>query len=105
MDLPRISYPITFNGRTFTVEELRVTQTLTRDCAGLLLTELEYTLSELLDWGRPTGKLKNHEARLPLERLDAKGLVGLPSVREAAAHRGPRRVLCSAQAAPAPSSA
>ena len=105
MDLPRINYPITFNGRTFTVEELRVIQTLTRECIGPLLTELAYTLCELLDWGRPTGKLKNHEGRLLLERLDAKGLVGLLSVREAAAHRGPRRVPCSAQEPPAPSSA
>jgi hypothetical protein len=54
MDLPRITYPITFSGRTFTVEELRVIQTLTRDCAGLPRTELAYTLCELLDWRRPT---------------------------------------------------
>jgi hypothetical protein len=102
MDLPRISYPITFNGRTFTVEELRIIQTLTTDCAGLPRTELAYTLCELLDWRRPTGKLKNHEGRLLLEHLEAKGLVTLPSVREAAAHRGPRRAPRSAQGAPAP---
>jgi hypothetical protein len=102
MDLPRIMYPITFNGRTFTVEDLRVIQTLTRDCAALPRTELAYTLCELLDWRRPTGKLKNHEGRLLLERLAAKGLVALPRLREAQAHRGPRATPCSAQGAPAP---
>src|SRR5512146_3445550 len=102
MDLPRISYPITFNGRTFTVEELRVIQTLTRDCAGLPRTELAYTLCELLDWRRPTGKLKNHEGRLLLEHLDTKGLVALPPLREAQAHRGPHTPPRSAQGTPAP---
>jgi hypothetical protein len=102
MDLPRITYPITFNGRTFTVEDLRVIQTLTRDCAGLARTELAYTLCELLDWRRPTGRLKNHEGRLLLEHLEAKGLVALPPVRMAVAHRGPRVAPRSAQGAPAP---
>lgn len=102
MDLPRITYPITFTGRTFTVEELQVIRTLTRDCAALPRTELAYTLCELLDWRRPTGRLKNHEGRLLLEHLAAKGLVTLPPVRLAAAHRGPRPAPRSAQGAPAP---
>ena len=102
MDLPRIGYPITFHGRTFTIEELRVIQTLTRDCAGLPHTELAYTLCELLDWRRPTGKLKNHEGRLLLEHLAAKGLVALPPLRAAQAHRGPRVPPRSVQGAPAP---
>jgi hypothetical protein len=102
MGLPRITYPITFNGRTFSVEELGLIQTLTRDCAGLPRTELAYTLCELLDWRRPTGKLKNHEGRLLLEHLAAKGLVALPPVWEAVAHRGPRPAPRSAQGAPAP---
>jgi hypothetical protein len=102
MDLPRITYPITFNGRTFPVEELDVIQSLTRDCAGLPRTELASTLCELLDWRRPTGKLKTHEGRLLLEHLATKGLVTLPLVREALAHRGPRTPPRSAQGAPAP---
>jgi hypothetical protein len=32
MELSRITYPITFSGRTFTVDDLRVIQTLTIDC-------------------------------------------------------------------------
>jgi hypothetical protein len=102
MGLPRITSPITFSGRRFSVEDLGVIQSLTRDCASLPRTELAYTLCELLDWRRPTGKLKNHEGRLLLERLAAKGLVSLPPVREAVAHRGPRPAPRSAQGGPAP---
>lgn len=102
MGWPRITYPITFNGRTFSVAELGVIQTLTRDCAGLPRTELAYTCCELLDWRRPTGKLKSHEGRLLLEHLERKGLVALPPVRVALAHRGPRATPRSAQGAPAP---
>jgi hypothetical protein len=102
MGLPRITDSIPFSGRIFTVEELRVIQTLTRDCAGLPRTELAYTLCELSDWRRPTGKLKNHEGRLLLEHLAARGLVALPPVREALARRGPRTPPRSAQGAPAP---
>jgi hypothetical protein len=102
MGLPRITYPITFNGRTFSVEELGVIQTLTADCAGLPRTELAYTLCELLDWRRPTGRLKNHEGRLLLEHLATKGLVALPPVRGTWAHPGPRATPRSAQGAPGP---
>jgi hypothetical protein len=102
MGLPRITYPITFNGRTFSVEDLRVIQTLTTDCAGLPRTELASTLCELLDWRRPTSRLKTHEGRLLLEHLATKGLVVLPPLRVAVAHRGPRLAPRSAQGAPQP---
>lgn len=102
MGLLRITYPITFNGRTFSVAELGLIQTLTTECATLARTELAYTLCELLDWRRPTGRLKNHEGRLLLEHLAAKGLVTLPRLRGAQAHRGPRAAPRSAEGAPAP---
>ena len=101
MGLPRITYPITFNGRTFSVEELRLIQTLTTDYAALGCTELAATLCELVDWRRPTGRLKTHEGRLLLAHLEAKGLVTLPPVR-ALGRRGPRDAPRSAQGAPAP---
>ncbi len=102
MDLPRITHPITFNGRTFAIDELRVIQTLTRDCAGLARTELAYTLCELLDWRRPTGRLKNHEARLFLEQLATQGVVTLPPLRAAGRPRGPRATPRSAKGAAGP---
>jgi hypothetical protein len=101
LGLPRITYPILFNGRTFSVEELQLIQTLTTECATLGRTELASTLCELVDWRRPTGRLKNHEGRLLLEHLQAKGLVTLPPVR-ALGRRGPREALRSPQGAPAP---
>ncbi len=92
MDLPRITYPITFNGRTFSVEELRRhPEPSPRTARALARTELAYTLCELLDWRRPTGRLKNHEGRLLLEHLETKGLVTLPPVRAALAPPGAAR--------------
>jgi hypothetical protein len=102
MALPRITSPITFNGRTFSVEDLGVIRTLTTDCAGLPRTELAATLCELLEWRRPTGKLKTHEGRRLLEHLATQGLVALPPLRVAAVHPGPRTPPRSAQGAPQP---
>jgi hypothetical protein len=102
MGLPRITYPITFGGRTFSVAELGIIQALTTECARLARTELAYTLCELLEWRRPTGRLKNHEGRLLLEHLAAKGLVTLPPLRETQASRGPRVAPRSAQGVPTP---
>jgi hypothetical protein len=101
MGLPRITHPIAFNGRTFSVEELRLIQTLTTDYAVLGRTELAATLCEWVDWRRPTGRSKTHEGRLLLAHLEAKGLVTLPPVR-ALGRRGPRDAPRSAQGAPAP---
>jgi len=100
MGLLRITHAITFAGRTFSVEELQLIQTLTADCAALARTELAYTLCELVEWRRPTGRLKNHEGRLLLEHLAARGLVALPAVRPLG-RRGPREAPRSAQGAPA----
>jgi len=101
MGLSRITHPLTFSGRTFSVAELQLIQTLTVDCATLGRTELAYTLCELVDWRRPTGRLKNHEGRLLLEHLETQGLVRLPPVRPLG-RRGPREAPRSAQGAPAP---
>lgn len=45
-------------------------------------TELANTVCELFSWKRPTGKLKTVECREFLERLDARGIVHLPTNRE-----------------------
>jgi hypothetical protein len=97
----QVTQPLTFSGRTFSVEELQLIQTLTIDCAALGRTELASTLCELVDWRRPSGRLKNHEGRLLLERLEAQGVVRLPPVR-ALGRRGPRELPWSPQGAPAP---
>ena len=86
-----IPHALTFGGRTFSVEELHLIQAISTDCAALGRTELARTLCELLGWTRPTGRLKHHEGRLLLERLQALGWVTLPPVRPLG-RRGPRVV-------------
>lgn len=87
----KISQPFTFSGRTFSVEELQLIQQISQDFASLGRTEISRTVCELLDWRRPNGGLKNHEARLLLEHLEGLGWVRLPAVRRLGG-RGPRRV-------------
>ena len=52
------------------------------DYSGLGVTEIARTVCELLEWKRPNGKLKNHECRQLLERLQAEGVVTLPALRK-----------------------
>ena len=83
--------PVTFAGRTFGVHELELMRQISRDYAGLGLTEIARTVCELLDWKRPSGGLKNHECRLLLERLRDNGYLRLPAAR-ALGPRGARKV-------------
>lgn len=101
MPQPQISQPLTFSGRTFSVAELRLIQTVSAECTALGRTEIARTLCELLAWMRPTGRLKHHECRRLLERLEAGGVVTLPPVRPLG-RRGPRVVHVSAQSKPEP---
>jgi hypothetical protein len=91
-----ISESLTFSGRTFSVEELHLIEQITADFASLGRTEISRTVCELLDWRRSNGGLKNHEARLLLERLEDLGWVRLPAVRRSGG-RGPRRVKWTSQ--------
>lgn len=63
----------TFNGRTFFQTELKLIQEVCSDFAALGRTEISRTVCELLEWKRVNGKLKNHECRLLLERLEERG--------------------------------
>ena len=65
-------------GREFTQEELSLIQEIVEDCSNLTRTELAGTVCELLDWKRPSGRLKKHECRGFLEDLEAAGLISLP---------------------------
>lgn len=98
---PPIPWALTFSGRTFAVEELHLIQQITDECGSLGRTELARTLCELLAWTRPSGRLKHHEGRLLLERLQALGWLTLPPVR-ALGRRGPRVAPVTAQGEPAP---
>jgi len=89
----------TFNGRTFSATELKLIQEVCRDFTTLGRTEISRTVCELLEWKRATGKLKNHECRLLLERLEERGWLKLPPVRVLGG-RGRRRVELSEQTEP-----
>ena len=82
---------ITYSGRKFSPEELVLIEQAARDYAGLGITEIARTICEWLDWRRPNGRLKNHECRLLLERLQDQGLLTLPVLRHSG-RRGPRPV-------------
>lgn len=83
-----------FFGRCFSPQDLRLIREVARDCSALSLTELSSTLCELLDWKRPTGKLKYQECRALLEQLQAEGLVSLPVLRKTAPCR-PREIVAT----------
>ncbi len=92
----KITRALTFSGRTFSPEDLQLIQQITTDFGSLGRTEIARTICELLDWRRASGRLKNHEGRLLLERLEGLGWVRLPEVRRLG-RRGSRRVKCSSQ--------
>src|SRR2546426_6719179 len=82
---------ITFSGRCFSSDELALMRQAATDYAGLGITEIARTICEWLDWKRPTGRLKNHECRLLLERLQRERFLTLPPLRPSG-RRGPRQV-------------
>ena len=82
---------ITFSGRCFAPDEVALMRQAATDYAGLGITEISRTICEWLDWKRPNGRLKNHECRLLLERLQHQGLLTLPDLHRSG-RRGPRTV-------------
>jgi hypothetical protein len=88
--------PIAFSGRSFSVAELDLVRGIVRDFSSLSLTELSKTICELLEWKRPTGKLKYEESRAFLEHLRDLGVLALPGLRATRAP-GPRRVAATSQ--------
>ena len=87
---------ITFAGRCFSSDELALMRQAATDYATLGITEIARTICEWLDWKRPSGRLKNHECRLLLERLRDLGVLSLPALHPAG-RRGPRTVSITTQ--------
>jgi Domain of unknown function (DUF4338) len=85
-----MSEPVTFCGRTFQAGELEFIRQITVEYSDLGVTEIARTICELLPWTRPNGRLKDHECRQLLERLQAEGFLQLPELRKRGG-RGPRR--------------
>ena len=76
---------VSFSGRNFGAAELELIRETVRDFSNLSLTELSKTICELLEWKRPTGKLKYEEGRAFLEHLRDQGVLTLPGLRATAA--------------------
>lgn len=73
---------ITYNGRTFSDQEIQEIHEIISSCHGLSRTELANTVCELLSLKRATGRLKTVECRQFLEYLESKSLIDLPERRE-----------------------
>jgi len=73
-----------FCGQVVTKAQLKDIMEIIETFPNLSRTELAHTVCELFSWTRPTGKLKGVECRQFLERLDAKGLIRLPVIRQQA---------------------
>ena len=72
---------LTFCGRELKPEELDLIRQITRDFSTLSLTELAYTVCELLEWRRPNGGLKSRECFLFLQTLHERGWLPWLSVQ------------------------
>jgi hypothetical protein len=81
---------IDFSGRRFSSADLELIVEVTTGFPTLSLTELSKTLSELLEWKRPNGKLKYEECRALLEKLRVDSLISLPAPRKI--KRSPREI-------------
>ena len=81
---------MTFCGRTFGAAELELMRQIAGDFSALGVTEIARTVCELLEWRRPSGRLKDQECRQMLERLQAEKFLKLPALRQLGG-RGPRR--------------
>jgi hypothetical protein len=68
----------TFCGREFTGEEISLIQEVVATCGGISRYELANTVCELLEWKRPSERLKARECSDLLELLESKGALTLP---------------------------
>jgi len=68
----------TFCGREFTGKEISLIQDVVASCGGISRHELANTVCELLEWKRPTERLKARECSDLLELLESKGALILP---------------------------
>src|SRR6266478_451024 len=64
---------LSFCGRELKPEELDLIRQITRDFSTLSLTELAFTVCELLEWRRPNGGLKSPECYDFLQALHGRG--------------------------------
>jgi hypothetical protein len=91
-----------FCGREVGAAELALIREVVESCAGLSRMELAHTVCELVDWTRPSGRLKARECREFLERLEAAGWLRLPTKWPGKPLGARTRVPVTAQGEPGP---
>nr|WP_320042657.1 Druantia anti-phage system protein DruA [uncultured Desulfobacter sp.] len=84
--MPALIQPIKFCGRDFSTYDLLVITEVVATCDGISRTEMAYTVCEILDWKRPSGKLKARECKDLLELLDDRGILNLPEKKQPGNH-------------------
>jgi hypothetical protein len=82
MASPVESHDFQSSGRIFPASELALIREIVTSCPGLSRKELANTISELVDWKRANGFLKEAECLKLLTRLEAAGQFTLPGKRE-----------------------
>lgn len=68
-----------YSGRAFTAAELDLIRTLIAEPPGLNRARLSQLVCERLEWRRPDGQLKEMSCRVAMLRMEADGLIELPS--------------------------
>jgi hypothetical protein len=86
----------TFSGREFSAEEVSLIRAVVETCAGISRYELSHTVCELLEWKRPSARLKARECRDFLERLENQGILALPA-KESCGSSKPRKLTVPAE--------
>ena len=86
----------TFSGREFSAEEVSLIREVVETCAGISRQELALTVCELLEWKRPSGRLKARECRDLLERLQSQGILALPEKKSYGSSK-PRKLIAPAE--------
>jgi len=84
------------SGREFTEEEVSLIQEVVETCSGISRQELAHTVCELLEWKRPSGRLKARECRDLLESLESEGVLKLPRKKSSASSK-PRELIAPAK--------
>jgi hypothetical protein len=85
-----------FCGREFSSEDVSLIREVVETCAGISRLELSQTVCELLEWKRPSGRLKALECGELLERLESQGVLTLPK-KKSCGSSGPRKCIAPAK--------
>jgi hypothetical protein len=86
----------TFSGREFSAKEVSLIREVVGSCAGISRQELAHTICELLEWKRPSGRLKARECRDLLERLESQGILALPEKKSCVSSK-PKKLISPAE--------